>query len=192
MPPRCSLSPVIDDFAATSHPRSEAAVACVRSTAIWFQSASPNLSCNFLCARAQYGLARLSFDWPAAVRRKSRCRRSSPGRSAIQPRFAKGRSIRVRVVLSSASKVPSSPCADSPRMFSAMSRLYCVGSIPVRRSSWSYILVTARAALRRFAQAHGSTGKDPSDNTIYVYTYIVASSSKLAAPNRQQWRRQDR
>ncbi len=67
--------------------------------------------------------------------------------------------------------------------FNAISKVNCVCSRPVARSSWLYILVTARAERRRFAQAQGSTGNRPSAwivlpiLIIHVYTYSVKMSS---------------
>ncbi len=152
---------------------------------IRLQVGSPKPCCKCSCARSQWVRDCCNFCRPEGVRRRSRCRRSSPGCTPIHPRFFNSRSIRVNVVVSSASNLPNSPCAVSPVMFNAISKVYCVSSSPVVRSSWLYILVTARAARRRFAQAHGSAGNVLSARlvmsvfTIYVYTAYAKMSNRF-------------
>jgi hypothetical protein len=90
--------------------------------------------------------------------------------------------MRVKLVVSNASNLPKSPCVVSPVSFNAISKVNCVSSSPVVRSSWLYNLVTARAVRRRFAQAQGNTGKVRSDSfdtsvlTLHVYTFIMRMS----------------
>jgi hypothetical protein len=93
--------------------------------------------------------------------------------------------MRVKLVVSNASNLPRFPCEVSPVIFNAIRRVNCVCSSPVARSSWLYILVTARAVRRRFAQAQGSTGSVSSARlviplfTLHVYTSCSRMSSKF-------------
>lgn len=145
---------------------------------IWLQVGSPRPRLKRSCARSQRGRDCCNFCRPEGVRRRRRCRRSFPECTPTHPRFFKGPSMRVNVVVSSACDLPNFPCVVSPVICNAMSKVYCVNSNPVARSSRLYILVTARAARRRLAQAHGSTGnvlfgsrRRPRFHNICIYIF---------------------
>jgi hypothetical protein len=150
---------------------------------IWLQVRSPKLVRNRFCARSQCGRDVSSFSRPERVRRRNRCRLSSPDCAPIHPCPINGLSMRVNVVVSKANALLKSPWVSSPVMSNAISSVYWVSSSPVDRSSRLYILVTARAARRKFAQAHASTGRvrwpsfAASVCTIHVYTGVPLVSS---------------
>ena len=152
------------------------------STPICVHLASPKLCRNRFWARSQSGCDCSSFCWPEGVSRSSLCRRSSPAFTPIHPRLTNSLSMRVKLVVSSASNLPRFPWVISPVRFKAISKVNCVSSRPVSRSSWLYIFVTARAVRRRLAQAQGNTGKVLSARGmtyIHVCTHIRFMSSRI-------------
>src|SRR5712692_4476119 len=93
-----------------------------------------------------------------------RSRASVPATRRIHFDRSNGPSVRLSVVLSTASSSPSAPCViGPPALARACSDVNCVIRSPVGRSAASYSWVTARAARRRLAQAQGSEGSGAGD-----------------------------
>jgi len=91
------------------HTAADARVTSASSPPIWLQVRSPKPLCNRLCARSQWGWDCCNFCRPEEVSRRSLCRRSSPAFAPIHPRFVKSLSMRVKLVVSSASNLPKFP-----------------------------------------------------------------------------------
>src|SRR5207302_1552000 len=81
-------------------------------------------------ARLDPGRARARHRRPAGVRVQRTSRRSGPAPARIQPARARGRSVRLSVVGSSASSSPSAVCELVPCRSSACNRVNCVARSP--------------------------------------------------------------
>jgi hypothetical protein len=92
-----------------AHTASDARVTSASSPPIWVQLGSPKPRCSRLCACSQWGRDCSNFCRPEGVSRRSLCRRSTPVFTPIHPRFVRGLSMRVKLVVSNASNLPKFP-----------------------------------------------------------------------------------